>query len=62
MKHSKADTIKVLNFHKMENREADLTEFDVILCSYNLLASEYGKGSQGKLFSTKWHRVILDEA
>ncbi|CCE81863.1 Piso0_002540 [Millerozyma farinosa CBS 7064] len=46
------------------NGFAALAKYDVVIISYNTLASEYSKHGSSPFFDSKstWHRVVLDEA
>jgi len=73
--HVKSDRpLHVLTYHgkfKKKQGQADFKRYDVIISTYETMASEYWEGASAKtpkavprtrgLFSTKWRRVILDE-
>lgn len=39
----------------------DMDQYDVVITTYGVVASEYSTGGKSKLFSTNWHRIVLDE-
>jgi len=73
--HVKSNSpMQVLTYHgkgKKKQVEADFQQFDVVISTYETMASEYWAGTTNKtpkavprsrgLFSTKWRRIILDE-
>lgn len=73
--HVKSDNpMQVLTYHgkgKKTQTGADFKQFDVVISTYETMASEYWEGATNKtpkpvprsrgLFSTKWRRIILDE-
>lgn len=48
---------RVLIYHG-SSRQANLTEYDIVVTSYGTLSSEVNRGP---LYSTNWRRVVLDE-
>lgn len=63
---SKAKGLLAYAYNRKEklNGFKELARYDVVIISYNTLASEYLKHSSSPFFDTKsiWHRVVLDEA
>lgn len=51
----------MLNYHDKSHREEELAKYDIVICPYNTLGSEHSDNPNGKLFSNKWRRIILDE-
>ncbi|KAI0478113.1 SNF2 family N-terminal domain-containing protein [Xylaria cf. heliscus] len=42
-------------------KKADILQYDVVITSYGLLASQFKSGNWTALFSINWNRVVLDE-
>lgn len=64
--HVKADRVpRVLRchgsskYHKLT--KADLLQYNVVVTSYGLLASQFKSANWTALFSVNWRRVVLDE-
>ncbi|KAJ1393830.1 SNF2 family N-terminal domain-containing protein, partial [Ochromonadaceae sp. CCMP2298] len=55
--------LRLLVHHGADRTRAvdELLKFDVVVTSYDVLASEHGKGG-GPLLQVQWHRVVLDES
>ncbi|KAL4497326.1 hypothetical protein ABPG72_011261 [Tetrahymena utriculariae] len=62
-KHSKADSISILNLQQKNNRSKNFEDYDVVICSYNILCVIFENQELSiKMFNSQWDRVILDEA
>ncbi|KAL4447094.1 hypothetical protein ABPG74_013946 [Tetrahymena malaccensis] len=62
-KHSKADSISILNLYQKSNRSKNFEDYDVVICSYNILCGIFDNQElSGKMFNKFWDRVIIDEA
>ncbi|GKT44856.1 putative ATP-dependent RNA helicase [Colletotrichum spaethianum] len=54
--------------HSQKSVHTELDQYDIVITTYNVVASEWRTSKQGgrslrlNLLSSKWHRVILDEA
>ncbi|KAI0530233.1 hypothetical protein GGR58DRAFT_494135 [Xylaria digitata] len=64
--HVKADRVpRVLRYHGSSKyhqfKKADILQYDVIITSYGLLASQFKSGNWTALFGVNWRRVVLDE-
>jgi SWI/SNF-related matrix-associated actin-dependent regulator of chromatin subfamily A3 len=69
--HFRPGSIKWKIFHRVTRQYdfADLSSYDIIVTTYNTVASEWKKHKSSRartcrnqLFSALWHRIILDEA
>ncbi|KAI2626244.1 hypothetical protein GGS21DRAFT_280014 [Xylaria nigripes] len=64
--HVKADHMpRVLRYHGSSKfhqfKKADILQYDVVITSYGMLASQFGSANWTALFSVNWRRVVLDE-
>ncbi|KAI1735393.1 SNF2 family N-terminal domain-containing protein [Xylaria scruposa] len=64
--HVKTDQLpRVFRFHgsaKLHKlKKADILQYDVVITSYGVLASQFKSGNWNALFGVDWNRVVLDE-
>ncbi|KAI1825982.1 hypothetical protein F4861DRAFT_145528 [Xylaria intraflava] len=64
--HVKADHVpRVLRYHGSSKyhqfKTADILQYDVVITSYGMIASQFGSANWTALFSVDWRRVVLDE-
>ncbi|KAI1182983.1 SNF2 family N-terminal domain-containing protein [Nemania serpens] len=64
--HVKADQVpRVMRYHGSSKfhqfKKADLLQYDVVITSYGVLASQFKSANWTALFGVNWRRVVLDE-
>ncbi|KAI0183396.1 SNF2 family N-terminal domain-containing protein [Xylaria flabelliformis] len=64
--HVKADQLpRIFRFHgaaKLHKlKKADILQYDVVITSYGVVASQFKSGNWTALFGVNWNRVVLDE-
>ncbi|KAI0550705.1 SNF2 family N-terminal domain-containing protein [Xylaria curta] len=64
--HVKTDQLpRVFRFHgsaKLHKlKKADILQYDVVITSYGVVASQFKSGNWTALFGVEWNRVVLDE-
>jgi SNF2 family DNA or RNA helicase len=61
-KHVKKNKLKVYQFHG-NNRDPDLSDYDIVLTTYGILQSEMSRNRlKSPLLNNEWFRIVLDEA
>ena len=62
-RHVRPKTISLCRYHGQKRSDVDISAFDIILTSFQIITSEWkpGVGSKSGIFSNSWHRVVLDE-
>lgn len=63
-KHVKMGKLCFATYHGSDRRhlDDDLDSYDVVITTYNIVATEFKDKKDAALFRTKWRRVVLDEA
>ncbi|KAI0100563.1 SNF2 family N-terminal domain-containing protein [Nemania sp. FL0031] len=64
--HVKVDRLpRVLRYHGSSKyhqfKKTDILQYDVVVTSYGVLASQFKSGNWTALFGVNWRRVVLDE-
>ncbi|KAI1436145.1 hypothetical protein GGR50DRAFT_259318 [Xylaria sp. CBS 124048] len=64
--HVKADRVpRILRYHGSAKyhqfNKGDILQYDVVITSYGMIASQFGSANWTALFSVDWRRVVLDE-
>ena len=62
-RHLRDNTVSLGRYHGQKRGSVDLSAFDIILTTFQIVASEWkpGGGSTSSIFSRSWHRIVLDE-
>ncbi|KAF7291121.1 DNA repair protein RAD5 [Mycena indigotica] len=59
---TKTNGLRVIKYHDSTRGRLSLAKADVVVTTYGIVRSEHTREKPTALFSTKWLRVVLDEA